>query len=166
MTVQRLGALVLLAAGAVTLYAVVPAAGQREPPPVRARPRLEPVAETKLLMEGLALPNFRGLEKILKQKPDSAEAWTFARGQALLIAETANLLGLRPPRSDRAQAAWFARTADLRDGARAVARSAAAQDYERARAQLVKLANTCNRCHRTFRKAIEIVPFEEAPAGK
>jgi hypothetical protein len=126
------------------------------------QPRLEAVAETRLLMEGLALPNFRGLGKLLRQRPDSLEAWTFARGQALLIAETGNLLMLRPPRAPAAQAAWFARAMDLRDVARELARSAAAQDYERSRANFVRLANACNHCHQTFRKPIEIVPFEEA----
>jgi hypothetical protein len=55
-------------------------------------PKLEPVAETKLLMDGLADPNLRGLGKLLREKPKEAEAWNFARGQALLIGETGNLL--------------------------------------------------------------------------
>src|SRR5262245_54671463 len=58
----------------------------------RPVPRLEAVAETRLLMEGLSNANFRGLERILKEKPAANDAWTFARGQALLIAETGNLL--------------------------------------------------------------------------
>ena len=50
-------------------------------------------------MDGLNLPNYRGLDKLLKQKPADADTWTFIRGQSLLIAETGNLLLLRPPRS-------------------------------------------------------------------
>src|SRR5262245_45627201 len=68
-------------------------------------PKLVPIAETKLLMEGLAHANFRGLDRHLKQKPTEDQAWTFARGQALLIAETANLLMLRPPRNE-GESAW------------------------------------------------------------
>ena len=45
-------------------------------------PKLEPIAETKLLMEGLAHANFRGLDRILAKKPEEAQAWTFGRGQA------------------------------------------------------------------------------------
>src|SRR5258708_2326017 len=74
----------------------VPQATQR--PVNKPAPRLEPVAETRLLMEGLNQANFRGLERLLRQKPAEAEAWSFARGQALLIAETGNLLLIRPPR--------------------------------------------------------------------
>ena len=62
-------------------------------------PKFEVIAETSLLMDGLNQSNYRSLEKLLKQKPADAETWTFIRGQALLIAETGNLLLLRPPRS-------------------------------------------------------------------
>ena len=66
----------------------------------RIQPKPEPIAETRLLMEGLNLANFRGLERLLTARPASTDAWTFARGQALLIAETGNLLMLRQPRAE------------------------------------------------------------------
>src|SRR5438105_15939040 len=69
------------------------------PGQARFVPRFEALAETKLLMEGLNQSNYRSLEKLLKEKPADADTWTFARGQALLIAETGNLLLLRPPRN-------------------------------------------------------------------
>ena len=53
-------------------------------------PKLEPIAETRLLMEGLAHANFRGLERNLLKNPIDDQAWVFARGQALLIAETSS----------------------------------------------------------------------------
>lgn len=148
-------------AGLLLASATLPAGGQpAAPAPDRNQARLEPVAETRLLMEGLALPNFRGAEKLLRQKPDSTEAWKFARGQALLVAETANLLLLRPPRNSQARLAWFARATELRDASRELARSIAAENFPRSRVNLVSLANVCNRCHRAFRVAVEIVPFE------
>ncbi len=77
-------------------------------------PRFEAVAETKLLMEGLAHPNYRALEKHLEGKgPPDGDTWTFARGQALLIAETGNLLLLRPPRND-GRDTWMRRAMDMR----------------------------------------------------
>jgi hypothetical protein len=132
-------------------------------PSPRVLPKLEPVAETKLLMEGMANPNFRGLERLLKQKPADAQTWAFARGQALLIGETANLLMLRPPHN-QGQPVWFERAMDLRKAAIAVARDAASEDFVRTRTAFVDLANSCNRCHQAFRVAVEIVPFQEAPA--
>jgi hypothetical protein len=119
------------------------------PAPV-PRTRLVPVAETKLLMDGIAKPNFDGLVRALRQKPAEAEAWGFLRGQALLIAEGGNLLMLRPPKTRAAQDRWMARAAELRAAGVRVARAAAEKDYVGARAGLADLANVCNRCHESF----------------
>ena len=95
----------LLALGGIFLFSL---SGPSQTPIAGGKitPKLEPVAETKLLMEGLLHANFRGLERILNQKTPDAQGWTFARGQALLIAEGANLLMLRPPKNQGEQA-WF-----------------------------------------------------------
>src|SRR5712691_11758785 len=90
--------------------AVVPGLGQNTGAG-KIVPKLEPVAETKLLMEGLAHANFRGLERNLVKNPIDDQSWIFARGQALLIAETANLLMLRPPRN-KGETAWMERSMD------------------------------------------------------
>lgn len=123
-------------------------------------PRLEAVAETRLLMEGLAQANFRGLERLLKQPPKDAEAWVFARGQALLIAETGNLLMLRPPHN-QGRSAWYERATDLRSAATRLALAAAGRDYQRCRSGLGDLANACNRCHQTFRVKHTVRPFAD-----
>ena len=138
--------------GSIALFSVSQA---QQPRP--AGPRAEPIAETRLLMEGLALPNFRGIDRQLRQKPTEVEAWVFMRGQSLLIAETANLLMLRPPRSG-GQEAWLSQAAQLRDTATRLACSAAERDYDRSRAGLAELANACNRCHQTFRVPTRIPP--------
>ena len=122
-------------------------------------PRLVPVADTRLLMEGLAHANFRGLEKLLKEKPAEDEAWGFARGQALLIAETGNLLMLRPPRNP-GEKAWLERAGDLRAAAGQLGKALAAHDFDQSRQGLSSLANRCNACHQTFRVKTRIVPFE------
>src|SRR3954447_4157845 len=100
-----------LGLAAVLLYApATPSQTGERPaapsPPPAAMPRLVPVAETKLVMDGMSKPNFDGLTKTLKQKPETAEQWTFARGQALLVAESANLLLIRPPKTKAGQDVW------------------------------------------------------------
>ena len=106
----KLTAVLLASLGVGAFFFARPAVSQQkqQSPPVgtKVEPKLVPVAETRLLMEGLAHSNFRGLERILKQKPADDKAWTFARGQALLIAETGNLLMLRPPKN-AGEAIWF-----------------------------------------------------------
>jgi cytochrome c556 len=110
-------------------------------------------------MEGLANPNLVALGKLLSDKPKDAEAWGFARGQALLIAETGNLLLLRPPRSSTGEGPWMTHASDLRDNAATLARATAAKDFAKARAALANVANSCNRCHQTFRVPNRIDPF-------
>jgi hypothetical protein len=132
---------------------------------VTPRPKLTPVAETRLLMDGLAQANFRGLEKLLADKPEGAEAWTFARGQALLIAETGNLLLLRPPRR-QGQKEWGDRAVRLRTAATRLARDLANRDLEKGRKGLVALSRVCNSCHQTFRVRTRIRPFEGTTARR
>ncbi len=120
-------------------------------------PKLEAVAETKLLMEGINQTNYRGLERLLQQRPTDDDTWRFVRGQALLIAEGGNLLMLRPPRSG-GQEDWMRRSTELRETAATLARLAGAQDFERSRAAFGDVANACNRCHQTFRVPTRIGP--------
>jgi hypothetical protein len=121
--------------------------------------RLEPIAETKLLMEGLANPNLRALGKLLADKPTDAEAWSFARGQALLIAESGNLLLLRPPKRVPGEEVWMKHALELREAAAVLARATAAADYDRSRVGLAGVANACNRCHQAFRVGQRVDPF-------
>ena len=124
------------------------------------KPKMEAVAETKLLMEGINQVNYRGLDRLLQQRPGDDETWRFVRGQALLIAETGNLLMLRPPRSG-GQEDWMRRSTELREAAARLGRLTASRDYERSRAALGEVANACNHCHQTFR-----VPTRVGPAAR
>lgn len=127
----------------------------------KAAPKPEPVAETKLLMEGMADPNTKALGKLLANKPKDAEGWAFARGQALLLAETGNLLMMRPPKARAGEDAWMTHATDLRESATSLARAAGAKDYLQARTALAGVANACNRCHQSFRVGVRVDPFAE-----
>jgi len=139
-----------------------PALTQPKPKPA---PKLQPVAETRLLMEGLNTANFKGLDRLLREKPADVETWTFIRGQALLLAESGNLLMLRPPKNE-GQDAWMDRSAELREAATALARSAGARDFDKSQRGLVTVANVCNRCHQTFRAPVRVEPFAEGAEKK
>ena len=140
---------------------VLPMAGSSQPARPAVPPRLEPVADTKLLMEGLAHPNFQAVDRRLKAQPADAEEWKLVRGQSLLMAETANLLLIRPPKGTRAEELWMGRATDLRDAAGKLARSAAVKDLGRARQALAGVATTCNRCHETFRIEVRVQLTDE-----
>jgi hypothetical protein len=148
---------IVVVSGLIVLV-VAAMAPTQTPKPAKPPVRLEPVAETRLLMEGLAQANFSGLERTLKQKPTDNEAWTFARGQALLIAESGNLLMIRPPKN-QGETAWMDHSRELRDSAMGLAKTVAARDYEGSRSALGDVAVACNKCHQTFRVPTRIVPF-------
>jgi hypothetical protein len=167
--VRLLCGLGVLAVGlaATSLPAQVRRAPERLPPPesrsaeTKFIPKFEALAETKLLMEGLAHPNYRAVEKHLQGKgPVDVDTWMFARGQALLIAETGNLLLLRPPRND-GRDPWMRRAMDMRQSASVLARRLGNRDLARSRTALLDLANKCNDCHQTFRVATRIGANEE-----
>ena len=122
----------------------------------------EPVAETRLVMAGLAKANFDGLVRNLKQQPADADTWVFIRGQSLLVAESANLLMIRPPQNRQAQPLWMARAAEMREAGSKVARAAAKKDYPTTQTAMVGLANSCNRCHESFRVPVRLNP-NDAP---
>lgn len=154
----RLGFFTILAAACVFLPGAVSQTPNKQP--AANAPRLEPIAETKLLMEGLAKANLDGLNRTLKEKPADAQTWAYARGQALLIAETGNLLMMRPPKTRPAQEAWMTKATELRDAAVKVAKAAAGKDYAGTRAGVATLANACNRCHAAFQVATRVEPLE------
>ena len=164
--------LVLLTGGIVvtSLAAQTRRAPERLPNPQAPQgkftPKFEALAETKLLMDGLAHSNYLALEKHLEGKgPRDADTWTFARGQALLIAETGNLLLLRPPRNE-GRDTWMRRAMDMRQSAADLAKRLANRDLLRSRDALADLSTKCNNCHQTFRVPIRIGPKQElAPPG-
>jgi hypothetical protein len=156
------GRIILLAALAIGI--ALPAGAQERKAPA-VTPKLVSVAETKLIMEGLTMPNYRGLADRLENKPAKAEGWTVVRGQALLIAESGNLLMLRPPKN-QGQDAWMRHATDLRESGTELARQAANRDYEKTRAALGDLTNKCNRCHQTFQVPVRIGPGEEDRKGE
>jgi len=156
-----------LAAGTALLLAW-PAASQQPrggrvnpvPPtvPPKHAPKLLPVADSKLLMEGMTNANFLGLEKILKNGEIDDESWAFARGQSMLIAESGNLLMLRPP-NNPTQDAWMKAAEEMRDSASQLAKIVGERDIERSRAALVELSQKCNACHESFRVKTRVKAF-------
>jgi hypothetical protein len=152
-TAAGLSALVLFAPASPSQTRERPAA-----PAPSGPPRLVPVAETRLLMEGMVNPNFEGLKGNLKEKPADVDTWRIARGQAILVAEAGNLLLIRPPKTRVAQDAWAPRAVELREAGVRLAQAAGTKDYIAARAGLANLANACNRCHESFRVPVRISP--------
>ena len=165
-----LGGIALLAGALVLTGAAAQQQKRRGPellpaPEVRFTPKFEAIAETGLLMNGLAHPNYLALEKHLQGKgPQDEDTWAFARGQALLIAETGNLLLLRPPRND-GRDLWMRRATGLRESAAALGRQLTGRDLARSRSALTDVVRRCNNCHESFRVPTRIGPNVEPVPG-
>jgi hypothetical protein len=149
--------LLLLALALVSLP--TPGAAQRATPAFT--PRFEAVADTRLLMEGMLNSNYRSIGKLLKNKLADRETWVFARGQAILIAETGNLLLLRPPKGT-GRDTWMRLSMEMRSQAIALATVAATKDHAKSLRALADLKAGCVRCHQTFRVDVKLDP-EPAP---
>jgi len=122
---------------------------------INSQDALEPVAETRILMLGINLPNFQGLQQRLARQPANKDSWEIVRGEALLIAENGNLLILRDPPAGSRQT-WVDRARDLRSAGKRLARAAADRDYARSRDCLADLLNSCNRCHRNYGVRVDL----------
>jgi Cytochrome C' len=158
-----LAALLLTTAGeAQVVYRIQlpPRTGTKTAPKTGFVPKFEVLAETRLLMEGLANSNYRGVERQLKKEPADHDTWVFVRGQALIVAETGNLLLLRPPRNS-GRDTWMKLAMEMRTQAGNLARQAAARDYARAKVGLDSLTTSCNNCHKTFRVPVRVGPEVE-----
>ena len=75
-----------------------------------------------------------------------------------MIAETGNLLMLRPPRSP-AETIWMDRASGLRAAATDLAKLLASRDYDKSRKTFAALANACNACHESFKVKTRIAAF-------
>jgi hypothetical protein len=123
------------------------------------QPRLVPLAETRVLMDGINWPNFIALEQGLKRPPRDDHSWLALRDHALLIAENGNLLLLRSP--GKKSEAWTDRAVALRTVAARLADAAAERNAGRSRQVLLELARTCDRCHDTFQTGVQIVRWTQ-----
>src|SRR4051794_9859559 len=159
----------LRAAALLGLAGLLLAAGSAQPTRAQVQqpnkaekftPKFEALAETRLLMEGMAQPNYRSLNRLLKDKPADNDTWAFVRGQALLLAETGNLLLLRPPRNN-GRDTWMKLAMAMRDEAAELARKAAARNHAGSKTALQNVTNACNRCHQTFRVNVRVAPEKD-----
>ena len=138
-------------------FVSLPTPGAAQKPAPAFTPKFEAVADTRLLMEGMVHSNYRSLSKLLKTKPADRDTWVFARGQAILVAESGNLLLLRPPKGT-GRDPWMKLSMEMRSQAVALATVIAGKDHARSVQGLADLKASCVRCHQTFRVGVKLDP--------
>jgi hypothetical protein len=133
---MRTLAVVLLASGTALAQAPAPAAA----PPIRN------VGTTSELMVAVIRPASDAIFYIETRTPKDGDAWTVLEGQALMVAEAANLLML--PGRARDDKQWMTDAVLMREAGAAALKAAKTRTVAAVNDQLYE---SCTTCHRHYR---------------
>jgi len=136
---MRILAVILLVSG--TALAQAPAPADRQP--------IRPVGTTSELMVTVIRPASDAIFYIETRTPKDGDAWTVLEGQALMVAEAANLLML--PGRARDDTQWMADAALMREAGAAAFKAAKTRKVEALAAVNDQLYESCTTCHRHYR---------------
>jgi len=147
-------ALVLLASATVMAQAAAPATPKQ---PAPARPPTRNVGSMSDLMVKIIYPASDALFYIESRTPKTDAEWITLEGQALMVAESANLLML--PGRARDQKQWLADAKLMLEAGAAAVKAAKAKNVEGIVALSDQLMESCTSCHKHYR------PGYGKPAG-
>ena len=118
-------------------------------PVVAQSPPFLPVATISEIMDAITLPYSDALVYIQRNPPKSDRDWETLQMQALMLAESGNLLMMK----DRAknQGEWMKDSRMLVDAGLAAVRATRAKDIQAVLALNEQIVNSCINCHRKFR---------------
>lgn len=120
-------------------------ADANEAPPAEVKPVEEDMHE---FMEYVFQPPYKRLRASLSEAPADKKAWKSIKSDALILAESANLLLARQPTRDSQD--WVAHATAVRIAGTDFYQSAKKQDYRAARATFAMMLTKCNGCHEQF----------------
>lgn len=136
---MRTMAVILLASGTALAQA---------PPPAVA-PTIHNVGTMSELMVTVIRPASDAIFYIETRTPKDGDAWTVLEGQALMVAEAANLLML--PGRARDDKQWMADAVLMREAGAAAFKAAKTRTVEAVAAVNDQLYESCTTCHRHYR---------------
>ena len=113
------------------------------------RPPTRTVGSMSDLMVKIIYPASDALFYIESRTPATAAEWTTLEGQALMVAESANLL-MMPGRA-RDQKQWMADAKLMLDAGAAAVKAAKTKNVEAVAALSDQLLESCTSCHRHYR---------------
>lgn len=114
------------------------------------RPPTRNIGTMSDLMVKIIYPASDALFYIESRTPKTDSEWTTLEGQALIVAESANLL-MMPGRA-RDQKQWMADAKLMLDAGAAAVSAAKAKNVEAISALSDQLMESCTSCHRHYRK--------------
>ena len=113
------------------------------------RPPMRNVGSMSDLMVKIIYPASDALFYIETRTPKTDAEWTVLEGQALMVAETANLL-MMPGRA-RDQQQWMADAKLMLDAGAAAVKAAKSKNVEAISALSDQLLESCTSCHKHYR---------------
>jgi hypothetical protein len=113
------------------------------------RPPMRNVGSMSDLMVKIIYPASDALFYIETRTPQTEAAWTVLEGQALMLAETANLL-MMPGRA-RDQQQWMADAKLMLDAGAAAVKAAKSKNVDAISALSDQLLESCTSCHKHYR---------------
>jgi hypothetical protein len=134
-----------------TLVVVLLASGTAlaQAPPPAAAPPIHNVGTMSDLMVTVIRPASDAIFYIETRTPTDGDAWTVLQGQALMVAEAANLLML--PGRARDDKQWMADAVLMREAGAAAFKAAKTRKVEAVAAVNDQLYESCTTCHRHYR---------------
>ena len=128
---------------AALLLVVIPAVAQSPP--------FFPVATISEIMDAITLPYSDALLYIERNPPKDDKDWTVLQMQALMLAESGNLLMMKDRAKNQGQ--WMKDARALVDAGTAAVKATRAKDMQAVLALNEQIVNTCITCHRKFRSS-------------
>lgn len=107
-----------------------------------------PVDNMHHFMEYICEPSFKGLKKLLANKPEDRADWKGFKNHALVLAETSALVADRVPDGHQDADQWKKISLNVHRTGTALYRSSG--NYQEARKQFHLMVDQCNQCHQVF----------------
>ena len=126
---------------ALLLLIIIPAAAQSPP--------FMPVATINEIMNAITLPYSDALLYIQRNPPQNDRDWETLQMQALMLAESGNLLMMKNRAKN--QGDWMKDARMLVDAGIAAVKATRAKDIDAVLALNEQIVNSCVTCHRKFR---------------
>ena len=118
-------------------------------PVIAQSPPFQPVATISEIMDAITLPYSDALLYIQRNPPKSDKDWETLQMQALMLAESGNLLMMK--NRARNQGEWMKDARSLVDAGMAAVKATRAKDMQAVLALNEQIVSSCVTCHMKFR---------------
>jgi len=100
------------------------------------------------LMEYVFEPTYKRLRQSMASPPADKAGWKSVKSDALILAESSNLLLFREP--EEMSSDWNSSIVAIRDLGGKLYQAAAKSDYDAAKGHYTAMLENCNQCHKVF----------------